>query len=160
MAHAAHNHNGCTSCHQNDCNCACDTVVSREIIHEDPSFRVVVCGDYVADPDDEVILVKAGSLNAAGAVIVPAVTLPCPSEVDRDGAHVTIIAQGGDVRVDGLGDQAAVNVDGVPSTGARILAGGGAVTFWLSEDDGSDCNCSTAYWIAECCGLTPAPATA
>ena len=144
------------------CNdCDCDTVVSREIIQEQPSFRVVVNGDYVADPDDEVIAVKAGALNAAGAVIVPAVTLPCPSNVDRDGAHVTIIAQGGDVRIDGLGDQAAVNVDGVPSTGARILAGGGAVTFWLSEDDGTgDCGCSTAYWIAECCGLTAAPATA
>ena len=163
MAHAAHNHNGCTSCHQNECNCACDTVVSREIIREQPSFRVVVNGDYVADPDDQVINVKAGALNAAGAVIVPAVTLPCPSLVDRDGAEVTIVAQGGDVRIDGLNDQAYVNVDGVPSTGARILAGGGAVTFRLSEDvgdDSSNCGCSLNYWIAECCGLTPAPATA
>ena len=161
MAHAAHNHNGCTSCHQVECNCACDTVVSREIIHEHPVFCVVVNGDYVADPDDEAIHVQAGSLNAAGAVIVPAVTLPCPSLVDRECAHVTIVAQGGDVRIDGLNDQTAVNVDGVPSTGARILAGGSAVTFHLTEGASTDgCGCSSAYWIAECCALTPAPATA
>ena len=158
-----HNHSGgCSSCNASDCNCACDTVVSREIIQESPSFCVLVNGDYEADQDDEVIHVQAGSLDAAGAVIVPAITLPCPSEVDRECAHVTIVAQGGDVRIDGLNDQAAVNVDGLPSTGARILAGGSAVTFWLTEDDssGSDCGCSTAYWIAETAALTAAPATA
>ena len=157
-----HTHSsGCSSCGDSDCNCACDTVVSRDIIQEVPSFSVVVNGDYVADQDDEVIHVQAGSLNAAGAVIVPAVTLPCPSEVDRESAHVTIIAEGGDVRIDGLNDQTTVNVDGLPSTGARILAGGSAVTFWLTEDtSSSDCSCSTAYWIAETAALTAAPATA
>ena len=152
----ARNHN-----HQGDCDCS--TVVSRENIHEHLAFCVVVNGDYAADPDDEVIHVTAGRRDAAGVLIVPAVTLPCPSEVDHECAHVTVVANGGDVRIDGLNDQAAVNIDGVPSTGARILAGGSAVTFWLTEDHdshGSDCGCSSAYWIAECCGLTPAPAAA
>ena len=140
-----------------DCNCTTNTVVSRDIIQEQPSFCVVVNGDYEADPDDEVIHVKAGGTT------VPVVTLPCPSIVDRPCAEITIVAQGGDVRIDGLNDQAYVNVDGVASTGARILAGGGAVTFRLSEDvgdDSSNCGCSLNYWIAECCGLTVAPATA
>ena len=159
-----HNHN-CSSCNHshNDCDCSCNTVVSREFIQDHPAFNVVVNGDYEADPDDEVVHVQAGLLNAAGAVIVPTVTLPKPGEVDHDAAHITIVSQGGVTRIEGLNDQATVNVDGVPSTGARFLAGGSAVTFWLSENDDTkkDCDCtSTRYWIAESADLTPAPAAA
>lgn len=151
----AHNHNGNRGgCNQADCDCDdSNAVISREIIENNPSFCVLVSGDYEADQDDEVIHVKAGSLDANGIVIVPTITLADPDDVDHDAAHVTIVAQGGDVRVTNLNDAAAVNVNGQPSNGTRIVAGGSAVTFWLTDDDG-ECSCNDAanYWIAECCG--------
>lgn len=141
------------NCNQDDCDCDSNAVISREIIQDNPSFCVLVSGDYEADQDDEVIHVKAGTLGANGAVVVPTITLAAPDDVDHDAAHVTIVAQGGDVRVAGLNDAAAVNINGQPSNGTRIVAGGSAVTFWLTEND-DECACTGAanYWIAECCG--------
>ena len=154
-----HNHNrGCGSC--DDHGCACDTVVDREIIQEHISFGVTVNGDYEADPDDVVILVQAGRI-VNGVLLVPAITLPAPADVDQDYPSLTIIAQGGDVRVNGLNDVGRVNIDGLPSTGSRFIAGGTAVKFWFTPLESDDCSCAQGYWIAECCsGLTSAPAAA
>ena len=143
MGNAAHSHS----------DCGCDPVVSREIIRENPAFDVVVNADYQADPDDAVIKVLAGQI-VNGAVVVPTITLA--SADDAEGP-ITIVAQGGDVRVAGLNDQNAVNIDGVPSNGTRLVAGGSAITFWPTASDdpasGHGCDCSpTNYWIAECCG--------
>ena len=144
----AHNHGGgCSSCHQNDC--SCDNILDREDIHDHHQFAVLVNGDYEADPDDAVIRVKAGTI-VNGVPFVPTITLADPGE--HGVGHITIVAQGGDVRVVGLNDQNAVNFDGAPSNGARLIAGGSAVTFWRTEGVGghNDCNCTTSdYWIVE-----------
>lgn len=166
MGNAAHSHShnshggGCSSCHKDDCDCDCDNVLSREIIHEHHAFEVVVCGDYEADQDDAVIRVKAGGLGESGAVIVPTITLADPN--DHGSGSVTIIAQGGDVRVAGLRDENAVNINGAPSNGTRLIAGGSAVTFWRTEEEGGHgkCDCGSNYWIAECCGELAAAARA
>ena len=122
--------------HNSDC--ACDNVVSREIIDNDPQFEVVVSGDYVASDDDAVIRVKAGQI-VNGVVVVPRITLADPTETT---ASVTIIAQGGDVLVAGIQDGST-----------RTVAADSAIAFWPAENETGECECPSGYWIPECCAL-------
>ena len=153
MAARKHNnnhHDGCSSCHSSDCHGGCETVISREIIHDHgPHFCVKVCGDYTADHDDSVIIVfgDGDNVDVAGNQLPSNVDLPCPDDVDECNV-VTVIAVDAPVIVGGLQNEEIPDAMGVNGTGTVRLEIGQEAKFRAIHPL-NKCDC--AYYLACVC---------
>lgn len=131
--------------HGGSCSDSCN--VNRRLIRDGgPSFVATVEGDYTIEAGDSFVQVSASDDTDVQEGTLPEVELPSASCFESP-HHVTVVGVDTDVTVTGSGTDGEQIV---------VIPEGKAVTFWIVDAQGDDCDEDTsAYWADDI--VAPAP---